>query len=239
MDPDLAQIFNFVMTIFPFIAIIVVVGVGGGLLNNWLRIKNGYPLQNSWGMHVPKARHHIFAGSVHLLNGSKAPADRRIGADGLYCVADHDDGLVRRDLTARDVYDGRIPDQQVGPLARRGRRRSGEQDREAGQRPAHQSNSLAKRRFSRLRHDAARVADHFRDPARSPCQGPVGHGFGSRRRDPLRLGEASDRGRAGGSRWACRTSGGQACPSGRYGSGAVRREYRSSASRADRRPRCC
>src|SRR6476469_2323045 len=50
MDPEVAQIFNFIMWLVPFIALIVALGVAGATLNNWLKIKNGYPLSNSWGM---------------------------------------------------------------------------------------------------------------------------------------------------------------------------------------------
>ena len=50
MDPDMVAVFDFLVRIFPFIAIIVVVSVAGSILNNWLKIRNGYPLSNSWGM---------------------------------------------------------------------------------------------------------------------------------------------------------------------------------------------
>ena len=33
----------------PWVTVITVAGVGGWLLNTWLRIKNGYPLETSWG----------------------------------------------------------------------------------------------------------------------------------------------------------------------------------------------
>lgn len=40
----------------PLVVAIVAIGVGGSLLHTWLRIKNGYPLQNSWGMAIhPKS----------------------------------------------------------------------------------------------------------------------------------------------------------------------------------------
>jgi hypothetical protein len=48
MDPQLAQIIDLLKIILPMAAIIVVVSVGGALLNNWLKIKNGYPLSHSW-----------------------------------------------------------------------------------------------------------------------------------------------------------------------------------------------
>ena len=35
--------------VFPFIAIIVLLSVGGWVLTTWLRIKNGYPLDGAWG----------------------------------------------------------------------------------------------------------------------------------------------------------------------------------------------
>ena len=33
----------------PWVTVMTVAGVGGWLLNTWLRIKNGYPLETSWG----------------------------------------------------------------------------------------------------------------------------------------------------------------------------------------------
>jgi hypothetical protein len=36
-------------TIFPFIALMAALGIGGWVLTTWMRIKNGYPLENSWG----------------------------------------------------------------------------------------------------------------------------------------------------------------------------------------------
>jgi hypothetical protein len=33
----------------PLLAIIAVVSVGGWVLTTWLKIKNGYPLENGWG----------------------------------------------------------------------------------------------------------------------------------------------------------------------------------------------
>ena len=56
MDPAVFQIIKLVAGFLPYVAIIVALGVGGSLLSTWLRIKNGYPLSNSWGMPMhPKA----------------------------------------------------------------------------------------------------------------------------------------------------------------------------------------
>ena len=35
--------------LFPMIAIIVSISVGGWVITTWLRIKNGYPLDGAWG----------------------------------------------------------------------------------------------------------------------------------------------------------------------------------------------
>lgn len=45
---------------FPFTETAIIVGVaiitGGWIINNWMRMKNGYPLENSWGKTVyPKS----------------------------------------------------------------------------------------------------------------------------------------------------------------------------------------
>lgn len=50
MDPEVVQVFSFLLKVLPMVVLIVALGVGGSLLSTWLRIKNGYPLQNSWGM---------------------------------------------------------------------------------------------------------------------------------------------------------------------------------------------
>lgn len=39
----------FIIELAPFIAIIVGLMVAGSVINTWLRIRNGYPLEGSWG----------------------------------------------------------------------------------------------------------------------------------------------------------------------------------------------
>ena len=50
MDPQVLQIIKLAVSVLPYIAIVVALIVGGSLLSTWLKIKNGYPLSNSWGM---------------------------------------------------------------------------------------------------------------------------------------------------------------------------------------------
>ncbi|MCM8730113.1 hypothetical protein ACFO8O_03900 [Hephaestia sp. GCM10023244] len=46
---DIADI---IMRIAPLIVTVVIVGVAGLVLNTWMRIKNGYPLDGAWGQAV-------------------------------------------------------------------------------------------------------------------------------------------------------------------------------------------
>ncbi|MEP3224602.1 MAG: hypothetical protein ABJO01_01415 [Parasphingorhabdus sp.] len=46
MEPDKA---SFILEILPYASVIAVAGMGGWVINTWLRIKNGYPLEGSWG----------------------------------------------------------------------------------------------------------------------------------------------------------------------------------------------
>ncbi len=49
MDPDKVQLISFIA---PIIAIIAISGVAGWVITTWMRIKNGYPLDGTWGQPV-------------------------------------------------------------------------------------------------------------------------------------------------------------------------------------------
>lgn len=72
MNPDVLQIIRLVAGLVPFIAIIVALGVGGSLLHTWLRIKNGYPLQNGWGMPLHPKNDRESAERIRLLTTENA-----------------------------------------------------------------------------------------------------------------------------------------------------------------------
>ena len=80
MDPQVIEVFNFISRIFPYIAIIVVVSVGGALLNNWLKIKNGYPLSNSWGMPLHPKTDREAAERIKLLTGENVQLRAELGS---------------------------------------------------------------------------------------------------------------------------------------------------------------
>ena len=80
MDPDVVQVFNFVLNILPLVAVIVALGVGGSLLHTWLRIKNGYPLQNSWGMPIHPKTDNEALERIKLLTGENAQLRAELGS---------------------------------------------------------------------------------------------------------------------------------------------------------------
>ena len=80
MDVQLAQVINLLQIIMPTAAIIVVVAVGGSLLNNWLKIKNGYPLQNSWGMPIHPKSDAETTERIRLLTGENAQLRAELGS---------------------------------------------------------------------------------------------------------------------------------------------------------------
>jgi hypothetical protein len=80
MDADVVQILTFVVKLLPWTAVIVVAGVAGSLLNTWLRIKNGYPLQNSWGLPIHPKTDRETAERIKLLTQENAQLRAEIGA---------------------------------------------------------------------------------------------------------------------------------------------------------------
>jgi hypothetical protein len=111
MDPEAAQVFDFVLRIFPFIAIIVVVSVAGALLNNWLKIKNGYPLSNSWGMPLHPKRDEESLERIKLLTSENAQLRAELGSvkdrlETLERIATDQPSRLARDIDALTVDKG-------------------------------------------------------------------------------------------------------------------------------------
>jgi hypothetical protein len=80
MDPQVAQVFDFVLQVLPWITAIVIAGVGGTLLSNWLKIKNGYPLSNSWGLPMHPKTDQESIERIKLLTSENAQLRAEIGA---------------------------------------------------------------------------------------------------------------------------------------------------------------
>lgn len=80
MDPEMMETFNFVLKILPLVVVIVAIGVGGSLLSTWLKIKNGYPLQNSWGMALHPKKDEETVERIKLLTSENAQLRAEIGS---------------------------------------------------------------------------------------------------------------------------------------------------------------
>ena len=80
MDAQLAQIIDLMRIILPMAALIAVVAVGGSLLNNWLKIKNGYPLSNSWGMPLHPKKDQEALERIKLLTTENAQLRAELGS---------------------------------------------------------------------------------------------------------------------------------------------------------------
>jgi len=111
MDAQLAQVIDLLRIIMPMVAIIVVVAVGGSLLNNWLKIKNGYPLQNSWGMPIhPKSDRETME-RIRLLTNENAQLRAELGSvkdrlETLERIATDQPSKLARDIDALTIDKG-------------------------------------------------------------------------------------------------------------------------------------
>lgn len=72
--------FQFLMEIFPYVALITVAGVAGWVMTTWLRIKNGYPLETSWGVPLHPTTDKEAAERIKLLTNENAQLRAEIGS---------------------------------------------------------------------------------------------------------------------------------------------------------------
>jgi hypothetical protein len=75
-----ADKFAFFIQVFPFVAVIAAVGVGGWVFTTWLRIKHGYPLDGAWGQQVYPKKNEEVVERVKLLSQENAQLRAELGA---------------------------------------------------------------------------------------------------------------------------------------------------------------
>jgi len=80
MDTEAIQIIKLIAGVLPFVAIIVAVAVGGSFLHTWLKIKNGYPLSNSWGMPMHPKTDRESVERIKLLTNENAQLRAELGS---------------------------------------------------------------------------------------------------------------------------------------------------------------
>ena len=66
--------------IVPYIALIVAVSVGGWVFTTWLRIKNGYPLETSWGTPLHPTSDRESVERIKLLTSENAKLRAELGS---------------------------------------------------------------------------------------------------------------------------------------------------------------
>ncbi len=70
----------FLTQLMPLIAIITSVGVAGWVITTWLRIKNGYPLETSWGKAIYPQKNEEMAERVKLITTENAQLRAELGS---------------------------------------------------------------------------------------------------------------------------------------------------------------
>jgi hypothetical protein len=69
-----------IQNLFPMIAVIVSVAVGGWVFTTWLRIKNGYPLDGQWGQALYPKKDDETVERVRLLSQENAQLRAELGS---------------------------------------------------------------------------------------------------------------------------------------------------------------
>ena len=64
----------------PWVTAIIVVGVAGWVVTTWMRIKNGYPLESSWGVPVHPTTDREAAERIKLLTSENAQLRAELGS---------------------------------------------------------------------------------------------------------------------------------------------------------------
>lgn len=80
MDPEKLAKLEFVSSLFPFIALIVSIAIGGWVLTTWMRIKNGYPLDGAWGQAVYPKKDEEIIERVKLISSENAQLRAELGS---------------------------------------------------------------------------------------------------------------------------------------------------------------
>jgi predicted metal-binding membrane protein len=69
-----------IQILFPFIAVLAALGIGGWVLTTWMRIKNGYPLDGAWGQAVYPKKNEEAMERIKLLSQENAQLRAELGS---------------------------------------------------------------------------------------------------------------------------------------------------------------
>lgn len=76
MNPNLSMILEQL----PLVAVVVGLCIGGWVLTTWLKIKNGYPLETTWGQPLHPGNNKETMERIKLLTGENAQLRAELGA---------------------------------------------------------------------------------------------------------------------------------------------------------------
>ena len=74
------DILNLLWLILPLIAVVLAVTMGGVFLNNWMRIKHGYPLDGMWGQPIYPKKDEETTERIRLLTTENAQLRAELGS---------------------------------------------------------------------------------------------------------------------------------------------------------------
>jgi hypothetical protein len=80
VDPEAKEVFSAILAILPWVVAILAVSIGGWVFTTWLRIKNGYPLETSWGVPVHPKTDREAAERIKLLTTENAQLRAELGS---------------------------------------------------------------------------------------------------------------------------------------------------------------
>ena len=71
---------EFILNILPYVGLFMAIGVVGWIVTTWLRIKNGYPLETSWGTPLHPTTDREAAERIKLLTNENAQLRAELGS---------------------------------------------------------------------------------------------------------------------------------------------------------------
>ena len=80
MNPENVFLVDKISELFPFIIAVVAISVGGWVFTTWLRIKNGYPLETSWGRAIHPHTDKEAIERIKLLTNENAQLRAELGS---------------------------------------------------------------------------------------------------------------------------------------------------------------
>lgn len=108
MNPNFAAMIEAL----PYIAVIVGLSVGGWVFTTWLKIKNGYPLETSWGTPLHPKTDRESAERIKLLTTENAQLRAELGSvkdrlETIERIVTDQPSLLEREIAALSEKGGR------------------------------------------------------------------------------------------------------------------------------------